>query len=166
MTFSTSLDNQAKLVTVGFLLLLFSTLMLPLFKLTFFFSPFIYIPIFIWLLPIATICYSFLLKPVDYIISDKNVIIRRRIKTIVLTEVNIINVKLFHCHLLKNQGYISGVKGLFGYVGKTYLNGLGILRWYGTRKNKMVLITTKDHRRIIITPDEPEEFVNAFYAIK
>ena len=92
MTFSTSLDNQAKRVTVGVLLLLFSALVLPLFKLTFFFSPFIYIPIFIWLLPIATICYSFLLKPVDYIISDKNVIIRRRIKTIVLTEVNIINV--------------------------------------------------------------------------
>ena len=166
MTFSTSLDNQAKLVTVGLLLLLFSASVLPLFNLKFFSSPSLYFDIPICLLPIAIICYYFLLKPVDYIISDKNVIIRRRIKTIILTEENIINVKLFHSDLLKNQGYISGVKGVFGYIGKTYQNGVGIFRWYGTRKDKTVLITTRDHRRIIITPDEPEEFVNVFYATK
>lgn len=51
---------------------------------------------------------------------------------------------------------------MFGYTGKTYLNGVGILRWYATRKDNTVLITTRDHRKIIITPDQPDEFVEVF----
>lgn len=159
MTFSATLDNWAKLITAFFLSLTIFGFTLPFYickpiSLTF---PFI---IFI----VAVLVYSnfYLLMPLNYVISNGNIIISRRRKTIILTEENIIGVQLYQSSLLKKQGYISGVKGMFGYTGKTYLNGVGILRWYGTRKDKKVLITTRDHRKIIITPDQPDEFVEAF----
>ncbi len=162
MTFSASFDNKAKTVTWGILLLFLCGFSFPLINIKFYSSIFLPGYIIMYLIPIAIGIYCFLLKPLTHAISNNSIIIRRRIKSIILTKDNIIDVKFFHSHLLKNQSDISGAKGFFGYVGKTYLNGVGILRWYGTRKNKTVLITTRDHRKIIITPDEPVAFVYAF----
>ena len=166
MTFSTSLDTQAKLVTIGLVTLLFSALMLPMVNLKLPPYPFWYFFISIYLLPIIIFSYYFLLMPLDYSISHQNITIRRRIRSIVLTKDNIIEVTFLDSDLLKNQSYISGVIGLFGYTGKTYLNGTGILRWYGTRKDKTICISTKDRRRIIITPDEPVAFIQSFSKFK
>lgn len=160
MTFSATLDTQAKLVTTVCLFLFSASFVLPFFNHG---APMsIIVPFTIAIIPIILIIYSFLIMSLNYVVYNGNIIIRRRIKTIVLTQENIIDVQVFQRSLLKKQGYIFGVKGFFGYTGKTYLNGVGILRWYGTRKDKTVLITTNDHRNIIITPDEPEAFIKAF----
>ncbi len=39
---------------------------------------------------------------------------------------------------------------------------MGAMTWYATRRNNYVLITTNNNK-IIITPDNPENFVKEFY---
>ena len=36
------------------------------------------------------------------------------------------------------------------------------MTWYATRRNKAVLVTTISDKKIVLTPDEPEQFVGAF----
>ena len=55
-----------------------------------------------------------------------------------------------------------GVGGLFGYYGNFVNSTLGSMTWYATRRDKAVLITTLENKKIIVTPDSPEEFVASF----
>lgn len=55
---------------------------------------------------------------------------------------------------------VFGVGGVFGYFGKFYNSKLGRMTWYATRRNNVVLLTTKDSKKILFTPDAPTEFVN------
>jgi hypothetical protein len=59
--------------------------------------------------------------------------------------------------LLKNS--VKG--GAFGYFGK-YNTELGKITWYGTRRDKIVLITKKDKTKIVLTPDLWDEFTEQF----
>lgn len=36
------------------------------------------------------------------------------------------------------------------------------MKWYATRRNKTVLVSTVNNVKIILTPDEPEKFVAEF----
>lgn len=57
-----------------------------------------------------------------------------------------------------------GVGGLFGYFGKFANAKLGNMTWYATRRDKTVLIKTAGNKKIILTPDDPNQFVADFNA--
>jgi hypothetical protein len=54
--------------------------------------------------------------------------------------------------------------GLFGYYGNFVNFSLGRMTWYATRRDKPVLVKTTDNRKIIVTPDDPDTFVNELSA--
>ncbi len=58
-----------------------------------------------------------------------------------------------------------GVGGLFGYYGKFVKRSFGSMTFYATRRNNYVLVTMTDDRKIIITPDDPDEFTHNFNAL-
>lgn len=52
-----------------------------------------------------------------------------------------------------------GIGGLFSYLGYFSNRVLGSYKAYATHRKKTVLITTKDNHQIVVTPDNPQEFV-------
>ena len=56
-------------------------------------------------------------------------------------------------------GEFFGVGGVFGYQGTFTNPSLGRMTWYVTRKVNAVLIKTANGSKIIVTPNEPDNFV-------
>jgi hypothetical protein len=52
-----------------------------------------------------------------------------------------------------------GVGGLFGYFGNFRNSVIGKIAMYATRRDKTILVETLD-KRLILTPDEPTDFIN------
>jgi len=52
-----------------------------------------------------------------------------------------------------------GNGGLFGYTGLYYNRQLGRMRWFCTQRKNYVIIDTKNKKRIIITPDQPDDLL-------
>jgi hypothetical protein len=53
-----------------------------------------------------------------------------------------------------------GVGGLFGYYGKFYNSRLGSMTWYLTRRDATVLLRLDNGKKIVLSPDDPQEFIN------
>lgn len=56
-------------------------------------------------------------------------------------------------------GRLFGSGGLYGYYGFFVFKGIGRVRMYATNRNKLVLIKDKKGRKILLSPKEPEKFV-------
>ena len=111
----------------------------------------------IGLLLIYAIAFAF--RPAGYTVSNDQLIIHRPVKDVKIMKSDIQNAQVI---TKKDIGWAVrtfGVGGLFGYYGKFANSTIGNMTWYATRRDKPVLITTADNKKIIVTPDEPEQFV-------
>lgn len=59
---------------------------------------------------------------------------------------------------MDNTIRIFEVGGLFGYFGKFSNKKNGVMTWYCTRRNKLVMVTT-ENEKIILSPDGSEAFI-------
>lgn len=154
MTFTTSLDGLAKVITVGTTLLfawVIGVELLPSARL----EPLQSILISVLLLTIFLFCWLF--QPRNYTLTDRGLTIHRILRDVHIDRNDIVNVREVNN---RDTGFIIrtlGVGGLFGYFGKFSSTKLGSLTMYGTRRDKQVLIETRT-RKIIVTPDHPHEF--------
>ena len=98
--------------------------------------------------------FTYLHKPSDYEVDNKNLIIHRSIGDIKINLKQIARVDRIHHDLLED----TRKGGAFGYFGKIH-TFLGNTTFYATRRNNLVMITTKDNTKIILTPDERDNFV-------
>lgn len=57
---------------------------------------------------------------------------------------------------------IFGSGGFLGYFGKFYYREHGWIQLYATDRNKMLLITLHNDKKVIISPDDTEAFMRAF----
>jgi hypothetical protein len=159
MTYKTSLDNLAKVITIG-AAILFVIIIIRQCSI---------IKDSIQIIPVCTIVFllliyfiAFAFRPISYdLVADKLII--HRLFTDVKIDRNIIkSVELLDRDKI---GYVIrtfGVGGLFGYYGKFASKKLGGMTWYATRNDKTVLVLTVDDKKIILTPDDPEKFVADF----
>lgn len=65
-------------------------------------------------------------------------------------------------HAMSGSLRLWGIGGLFGYIGYFKNRVLGNYKAYATHRRKTVVICTKDFEQIVISPDNPKEFVQAF----
>jgi hypothetical protein len=158
-TFTTSLDKFNKTTTI-----IFSIVLIVILVTGFFLNPengqdifkFAAIPL-IFLFVIV-----YLLCPNNYSISFDKLLIHRMLGDVEIDRNSIQSVQEIDESQVKNSIRTFGVGGLFGNFG-TFWNGkLGKMTWYVTRKNNFVLVETKDQKKIILTPDKPQEFVASF----
>ena len=113
-------------------------------------------------LPIILCIVVYLFRPNNYSVSSDKLLIHRMINNVKINRNNIQSVQEIDESQVKNSLRTFGVGGFFGNFG-TFWNGkLGKMTWYVTRKNNFVLVETKDQKKIILTPDKPEEFVAIF----
>jgi Ca2+/Na+ antiporter len=113
-------------------------------------------------LPVILFFVVYLFRPNNYSVSTDKLLIHRILGNIEIQRNNIQSVQEIDESQVKNSLRTFGVGGFFGSFGKFWNSKLGNMTWYVTRKNNFVLVETKDKKKIILTPDKPEEFVASF----
>jgi hypothetical protein len=159
ITFTTSLDKFNKITTI-----IISAILLAVLILVFFLTPADgqNVAKSVSIIPIIAFIVVYLLRPNNYSVSADKLLIHRMINNVEINRNNIQSVQEIDVSKIKNSIRTFGVGGFFGSFGKFWNYTLGNMTWYVTRKNNFVLVETKDQKKIILTPDKPEEFVASF----
>ena len=159
MIYKTSLDKLAKAVTIG-VTILFAVIIVGQFSIIKITGRAIPIYTTVALLLIYFIAFAF--SPIHYQLSADQLIIHRFFKDVIIDRTQIKTVELLDKEKISWAIRTFGVGGLFGYYGKFANAKLGSMTWYATRKDRTVLVSTMNNKKIILTPDEPERFVANF----
>ena len=159
MTYKTSLDNLAKVVTIV-TTILFAAIIVGQFSLIK--DEGRSVPIFTTIILLLIYFGTFLFRPISYKLTDDKLIIHRPLSDIKIIRAEIQNVEQLDKEKLSWAFRVFGVGGLFGYWGKFSNTKLGSMTWYATRRNNAVLVTTIYNKKIILTPNEPEKFIIEF----
>ncbi len=157
LLFSATLDKTAKVVSICTCLLIVGIIVYLLLSLD-------EIPIYILLLNIGLVLLPFIcygLKPSRYEITENTIVIHRLFKNIIIEKSTITNMEQLSKSELKNVWRMMGIGGVFGYIGKFSATKLGQMTWYATNLNNAVLIHISDKQKILITPQNPEAFIEA-----
>lgn len=159
MIFKASLDKVAKAVTIG-VTILFATMIIVQFFLIH--DKDKTIQIFTSILLIVIYGIAYILRPIQYEVTDNDIIVRRPYKDVMIPRSEIISVQLLDKEDLAWTVRTFGSGAFFGYYGKFANRKQGSMTWYATKnKTGAVLIITNQHKKIVFTPDEPEAFVTA-----
>lgn len=153
MLYKASLDRAAIIITI-LVSLLFAALILFNFIM----------PLALFLLSIYLICFN--LKPLRYELGENELIISRIIMSVRINISDIESLTLISKEKLNGTIRTFGVGGLFGWYGKFSNSQLGNMTWYLTRRDKAILIITKTHKKILISPDDGEAFTQAYNSLK
>lgn len=162
MVFKASLDKTATVITV-LCTLLFAFIIAILLLITRSSNTFHQLYICIILAVIYSL--AFIYRPVSYQITRDLLTICRPISDVHIKKADIRSVAMVDETELNKSIRTFGVGGMFGYYGSFANYHLGSMTWYATRKDKAVLITTIDNKKIVVTPDEPEAFITALGVI-
>ena len=159
MTYKTSLDNLAKVVTIV-TTILFAAIIVGQFSLIK--DEGRSVPIFTTIILLLIYFGTFSFRPISYKLTDDKLIIHRPLSDIKIIRAEIQNVEQLDKGKLSWAFRVFGVGGLFGYWGKFSNTKLGSMTWYATRRNNAVLVTTIYNKKIILTPNEPKKFGTEF----
>lgn len=158
MTFTSSFDRLATIVTWGVSLLIITIIGVQVKALL---DEFSVLPLIIIVFLLLVYLITFLLRPLHYTITETEMIIHRPISGKKIARSNIQGLEIFKNGELNWAIRTFGVGGLFGYFGRFFKGSIGSMTWYATRRNKAVLIRTKSGDRIVVTPDDYEGFAAA-----
>ncbi len=160
MNFKASQDTKTQVITAIVILALFAAAYLP----TWLGSndathPFVIMGIPLLNLAIIVTAYYFSIR--GYYVDNEELIIGRPFSEVKILRSDIIKVEFMSEDPLKNAMRLIGSSGMFGYYGSFSNPILKKFTMYGTQTQNYVLIMTLSGKKIIVTPDEPEAFVEA-----
>jgi hypothetical protein len=156
MKFSASYGLTVKLITVMVLLLFAVVIAIQ------FFPAGAAGGIFTFIIPvifIAGLIITLGLSVTGYEITNDELHINRPFANIIIPKEDIYTVEAIDRNVLRWTVRTFGSGGLFGFYGKFYNKQLGRMTWYITRKDKAVLITTRSDKKILVSPDDREKFI-------
>ncbi|HTS46115.1 MAG TPA: PH domain-containing protein [Puia sp.] len=158
MTYRASLDKTAIMVTT-----LVTIFFVAIIVGQYFFTkhPGRAVPTFTTAVIILVYLLAFAFRPVRYVVTGDELIVHRPLLNARIKRAEIKNIELIDRRKIRGSIRTFGVGGLFGYFGKFANFSLGSMTWYATRKDRPVLVETKDDEKLIFTPDDPDSFVNA-----
>ncbi len=149
MTFSVSTDKKVRRYTViG--VLLFSVLPLS----SLFRDDHLWISLLLIALLVLAMLEMYSRKPFQYQLDDSTLTMSRLFKDMVIDLKDIRRVDRIQHDILDGT-----MGGIFGYYG-VFSTELGDITFHATRRDRMVMLTKYDDSKIILTPDQPDEFVN------
>lgn len=160
MKFTASLDGLAKGITLGVNLFFLSIAAFP----YLFFQPAergeeaILIPIFLFLIELGV----FIFRPISYTITDQEITINRLWKSVIINRKDVQTVEILDKDFFKRTIRTFGVGGMWGYFGKFIHDIAGTMSWYVTRRDSMILLILSDDKKVVLSPDDLEGFVNKF----
>jgi hypothetical protein len=156
MTYKTSLDKLAKGITIG-VTILFAIIIIG--------QSYIIkdagraIPLYTTVALLLIYFTAFAFRPINYNLTTDKLIIHRLFADVKIDRNQIKSVELLARDKISWAIRTFGVGGLFGYYGKFANTKLGSMTWYATRRDRTVLVRTVDNKKIILTPNEPDQFV-------
>lgn len=106
----------------------------------------------ILLLFVAILLLSYLFSTIRYKIQDGRLIINRPIGNIKINSRDITEIRKIKNRIFTLRTFGSG--GLFGFYGKFYNSKYGNMTWYVTQRKNLILLTTKNGKKIMISPDD------------
>ncbi|MHC1628747.1 MAG: PH domain-containing protein [Candidatus Nezhaarchaeales archaeon] len=106
---------------------------------------------------IPTLIVPYLYSPRAFGITAKGVLVKRPLKSFLIPYEDIASVKRVSWTWKGIRLFASG--GLYGYFGLFQISGLGRAWMYVTNRDKMLLIETKRGVKYIISPSDPELFM-------
>lgn len=159
MIYKTSMDKVTKGITIG-VTILFAVIIIAQYNILKDTSHTIPNYTTITLLILYFITFAF--RPINYEITDELLIVHRIFKAVKISKNSIKSVELIDKDKIRPALRTFGVGGVFGYYGKFANFKMGTMTWYATRKNNTVLVLTKDNKKIILTPNDPVNFVHEF----
>ena len=158
MTYRASLDKTSKTVTVVISLLFLCILV---FQFTNYLLYHDWAALATASLLIIIYFITYLYRPVCYCIENNKIVVHRPASDITILRSDVKKVELINDNKLRGTIRTFGVGGLFGYFGQFINTELGCMTWYATkRSNESVLIELTNNKKIIVTPDEPQQFIN------
>ncbi len=157
MIFKASLDTVAKILTIGITLLFGASVLLQVSIIKSGQGAGVAFGISTLLVIIYAVCY--LLHPVQYTVTTTAIVIHRPLGKISIPKSEVLTITPLTSEQMKWTIRTFGVGGLFGYFGKFANSKIGNMTWYASRRNNMLLITTTSHKKIVITPDNPDLFI-------
>jgi len=157
MTYKTSLDKTATAITIG-VTILFAIIIGG--QYVFIRDVGRAIPIYTTTACLVIYFIAFAFRPIDYVVTKKEIIVRRPILNVHIKRTDIKSTELIERNKITGSIRTFGVGGLFGYYGNFANFSLGRMTWYATRKDKPVLVKTIDNKNIIFTPNDQDEFVS------
>ncbi len=110
--------------------------------------------LFTTVLVVSVLIICYLLRPLAYVVTNKQVIVRRPIRDRIIERADIKRVLLPTPESMSWTIRTFGNGGLFGYFGSFNNRAYGGMTWYATRTNNYVMIITHDHDKIVLTPDD------------
>ncbi len=102
---------------------------------------------------------TFPFAPLRYVITDKNIIIRRFGPDIKIPLENLADIRTIERKELRKCIRVCGCGGMFGCMGLFYSKTLGFFRASITNSRQLVVIYRTKGRPFLISPDDREGFV-------
>jgi len=106
---------------------------------------------------IPTLIIPYLYSPRAFGITVKGILVKRPLKSFLIPYEDIISVRRVSWTWKGIRLFASG--GLYGYFGLFQISGLGRAWMYVTNRDKMLLIETKRGVKYIISPSDPQLFM-------
>ncbi len=157
--FSASLDKRSKLFTIlGFILIVFVVGQL-------FLSPDIQSKMnsvvldLVLVSPLLVLVVPYLFRPLKYIVTSDEIIIKRPIKSYVIKISDVKKIQPVSKEEMGGIIRVFGSGGFFGYFGKFRSKNFGMMKFFATRYSDFVYILTAMGENIVLTPDDVESFV-------
>ena len=156
MEFKASLNTTTKIITIiGSLILIGVNL-----PILFFQQYIFWVTICILALTLVIFIISWGFSTKGYKIENQMLVIKRPLgnKNFALKDFQ--SIERIAKKDLRFSLRVFGNGGLFGYYGKFYNRKFGKMTWFVTNLNNSILIKMTDGKKIVVTPDEPESFLN------
>jgi len=113
------------------------------------------------ILPPVIYFLAWVFRPVNYRITEDELIVYRLLRSVHIPLKNIVSAERIDTNKISWTIRTFGVGGLFGYYGRFRNTVMGPMIWYATRKDRPVMIKTTRDEKIILTPDDPGQFLAA-----
>ena len=107
-----------------------------------------------------------LFAPRKYIVTDSDIIVKRSGPDITIPIRDINNIRHISRKELGAVFRLFGVGGFCGTYGLFSSSGIGIFKGYTTNRSCLVVIEHSYVKKIVISPENPEEFVNTILQLK
>jgi hypothetical protein len=161
--FNASLSSKARLVTygVGFGVGLGVPLILGIAFALAFNTP---IPLFLPLAFGSSLLLAWLHRTIGYRITSDALTVLRPIRSLAVEMSNIVSARFPASQPPGNVLGLLRVEGLFGAQGTYWNRSWGKFRVFVTNEQKTVEVLLRNGKRILLSPDDPERFVEAIEA--
>ena len=159
MVFKASMDKFTKIVTIVISILFTGIVFFP-----FMFAGEknyeLYSVLSFFLASIYLFCY--MMRPTNYEITNTKIIVKRMVSDVSLNLSDVKEIKQFKNVSFMFSFRLFGVGGLFGYFGKFWDKEYGTMTYYATKNGNAIMIITNENKKIVITPDECDAFLEHF----